>query len=294
MRTVSGGWLVAGLVLLAGGNLALDVGALWFLEEVVRSSEPYHQIPLGLILGQLMLTALWLGLGDGRWYVRLVPAVATSLGLGMAIGLAGRLSSRARNYEPDPSAMIAFIFLAMMLAAACLAFVVRRTAGWRLTRGQTASVPVGRQFQVGDALLWMVFVGGSLGAIRFLMTIDETFVEQSRDIALYSVLAVIVAFSSSVMAFSNRWRERAVLAGVVVLTGALVAVPDAYDYVQRMRATATLPVPFYRYVETVWNQIKNYEVCAISIAVCVVVNCRLLGRMGWKLVRRGGAGVERS
>lgn len=287
MTTAPSVLLIAAVVLLVGSNLALDVGTLWLLEEVGRASDPFHQIALGLILGQLMLTALWLGLGDGRWYLRLVPAVALSLSLGLTIGVAGRLSTHARDYDPDFSSIFAFILLAMMLAASCVVFMVRRTRGWRLTLGPMASANDTHQFQIGDTLLWMVFIGGSLGAVRFLMTIDESFLEQLQPLGLYTALLTVVGFASLVAAFAIRWRDLAALAVVVVLTAALVAMPDAYDNVQRMRATATVPVPPYRYFEACWNQIKSYEVCGISLAACVFVNCRVLRRLGFQLRRRG-------
>lgn len=47
---------IFGLVLV---NLLADLGLLWLIEEIFHSSAWLDQIPIGVILGQLLLLALW-------------------------------------------------------------------------------------------------------------------------------------------------------------------------------------------------------------------------------------------
>ena len=259
-------------------NLLADVGLMWLSDKYFRGSSWLDIIPVGVILGQLLLLALWLGLGDGRWYLRLVVSVALTLSMAKTIGIAELLSSRSRqDYNPGRSMMIAFMFLAMLLATSCFAFVLRRMRSWRLTWQEIVSGPATSQFQVGDTLMWMIVIGGALASIRFLVTIDEDFPSQFLDIGVFSVKTTMVVLGAMAAAFSTR-RVRAVifLALAVLLIGATFAVPDAYDSVQRMRASATIPVPFYRYAVAWGNQTLKHETFVVAAAVTALANCLAL------------------
>lgn len=279
--------LTAWLGLLVVANLVLDVAALWFLDEIWKNRGWLDQVPIGIILGQLMLVALWLGLGDGRWYIRLLAAVAITIALGKSIGIAGALTSNARDYDPDPSMIVAFIFLAMMLASSWIGFVIRRLWNWRLTWEPGASLSAPRQFQIGDALLWMVIIGGSLGAIRFLMTINDDFLGQLREIIFYAAMTTSVTLAVMIYSFSHKktWRSATLLVAIVLLLGIAVAIPDVYDNYQRMRAIATVRVPITRYAVAWFDETKRHEVCALAVAGAVIANCHSLRALGCRLQR---------
>jgi hypothetical protein len=282
-----------GLVLLGllAANLLIDVCLVWLMERSFPGSSWFDQIPIGVLVSQLILMAMWVGLGDWRWYVRLVIAVPVTFCLAQTIGVASRLSSPSFNrYEPDPSPVVAFIFLAMMLAASCVAFILRRTWSWRLTWQDVKSAPAARQFALGDALLWMIVIGGSLAAIRFLISIDRDFPTQILDIALYTVKTAAVVVAAMLLVFSSRFQMRAVgiFVFVVLLIGAGFAVPDAYESVRQMRVMGTTrPLPTYRYLIAWANPTKKHEVYVIAAAVGAVANSLALRALGCKLIRPG-------
>jgi len=262
------------------------------MEEWSRGWPARDEIPIGILLSQLTLAALWLGLGDGRWYVRLVVAIPLTFCLAKTIGIANQLSPKALSRgQPDPSAMIFFILLAMLLASSCFAFVLRRTRSWRLTWQQIGNVHATRQFQIGDALLWMIVVSGSLAALRFLVSIDNDFPAQLLDISMYTVKTMMVVTGTMIVAFSTRRKIRGLvlITLVVLVIGALFAVPDAYENVQRMRG-GTPPTPFYRYVAAWANQTKKHEAFVIAAALGGLVNCLVLRALGCRLVRPSVAG----
>jgi hypothetical protein len=269
-------------------NLLTDVGLLWLIEERFSRSAWLDQIPIGVILGQLMTLGLWLGLGDGRWYHRLVVVVPLTFGIAETIGIAELLTSRSHHdYDPGGPMMIAFIFLAMVLAVSLLGFVLRRTRGWRLTWQQITSSPVTSQFQVGDTLLWMIVLGGALAALRFLVTIDKDFPSQFLDIGLYGAKTTAVVLGAMLAAFTTRRRlsSLVLLSLFVVLIGAAFAVPDAWGNIQRMGTSATIPVTFYRYAVAWGQQTLKHEEFVIAAAVSGLVNCLALRALGCKLVR---------
>lgn len=279
---------IVGLVLV---NLLADVGLLWLIEEIFRNSAWLDQIPIGVILGQLLLLALWFGLGDGRWYLRLVVAVALTLGIAKTIGIAEYLGNRSqRNYDPGSSMVIAFMLLAMLLITSCFGFLLRRIRSWRLTWQPVESTPATGQFQVGDTLLWMCIVSGALASVRFVVSIDKDFPAQFLDIGLYTVKTTMVVLGAMMGAFSTRGRLRlAVLVSLtVLLIGAAFAVPDAYENVRQIRAGVTIPVPFYRYAVAWGQQTLKHEEFVVTAAMIALANCLALLALGGKLVRPGG------
>ena len=270
--------------LLMAANLTLDVAALWLSEKVWRNS-PDDQVPIGFILGQLMLMALWLGLGDGRWYMRLVIAVAFTLSLGQALSVAGRLTAISGSNEPDNSMAVAFIFMSMMLAVSCLAFVIRRAFGWRLTWAHEMGAQPLAQFQIGDTLLWMLIIGGALAAIRFVFTLDESWRDSIGDIVKYTIMTSVVttaAMAASIQRWS--WKGWILFLVLIALTGIGGAVPEAFQRIQALRATAG-PLNPMVYAATWLNESQRPLACAAAVAACVMANCLVLKRLGCKLQR---------
>src|SRR3954452_17906540 len=162
-------------VALAGvvaANFAVTAGLLWLMQEwQPRPGSRFflnqlHQVGFGILLSQVVLIGYWLGLADGRWYLRLVAANAMTLATALAIHWADALSPTARRGgDDDPWAIIGFILIAMMLTVSFVGFVLRRPRGWRLTWRQSMDFPVTHQFQIADALLWMIVISGALAAI---------------------------------------------------------------------------------------------------------------------------------
>jgi hypothetical protein len=284
LRQIGIGIALFGLVAV---NLASDVGLMLLVEEKSRGTAWHREAPIGLVLSQLTLLAMWLGLGDGRWYVRLVIAVPLTFALANALGIVKALSSAARrDYDPGNAMLIAFMFLGMLLAIACFGFVLRRTRSWRLTWKQVDSAPAMHQFQIGDALLWMMVLSGALAVVRFLNSIDADF--PVLTVALYAVKTTAVVFGAMMVAFATRRKllTTAVLTSAVLVTGAVFAVPDAYENVQRMRASAAVrSVPMYRYVVAWGNQTLNHEAFVVAAGACAVANCLALRAMGCKFMR---------
>ena len=93
-----------------------------------------------------------------------------------------------------------------------------------------------RQFQIGDALLWTTVIRGALAAYRFVLTIDEDFPSQLRDIVIYTAKTTAVVLGAALLAFcTTRHLPGAIaLMITVLLIGVLAAAPDASDSIQRM------------------------------------------------------------
>jgi hypothetical protein len=284
------------LVGLIAANLLIDVGLIVLIQAWSRGQPWHHEVPVGTLLGQLTLIGLWFGLGDWRWYVRLVVVVPLTFCLAEALGTAEYLSSKTRrDFDPGNAMVFAFMLLAMMLAVSWVGFILRRTRSWRLTWQHVEAIPAMHQYQIGDALLWMVVVGGSLAAIRFLMSIDSDFPSQILFLALYAVKTTAVVLVAMTLAFATRRKLRAagLLVIAVLLIGALFAVPDAYENVRNMRAGAgATPVPTYRYAVAWGNQTLKHEACVIATTFCAVANCLVLRLLGGQLVRPGGPSLR--
>jgi hypothetical protein len=284
--------LAASLFVLVLANLAIDVGLIWLVEESNRQWQPVHETPIGILLGQLMLVALWCGLGDGRWYLRIVVSVVLTLALAKTIGVAESLLTRRSGAEPGHDMVIAFILLPMMLAVALLAFVLRRVWAWRLTwQPLQANALRGSQFQMSDALLWTTVAGGALASYRFMLTIDSDFTSQLRDLTIYAAKTAAVVFAATILAFSPKIHSRATIWFVIVvaMVGAVSAMPDAYDNFQRMRGVAIIPVPVHRFALAWGEQTLKHEAFCVAAAIAALANCLVLRALGCRLVRPGKA-----
>jgi hypothetical protein len=288
MRLISHRFAV-GLALLGlvAANLLLDVWLVWLMEEWFRGSWWFDQIPIGLLLSQLALLAFWLGLGDGRWYVRPLLAIPLTMCLAKSISIAMQLAPRARR-EADPSPTLFFILLAMLLATSSVAFALRRMRGWRWTWKPVVFAAASGQFQINDVLLVMIVLGGALAAVRFLITIDSDFPSQILDISLYAVKTMAVALGAMLLAYSKRHRVRGavLLMLAVLLIGAVFAIPDAYKSVPRVQiGVGTTSAPVWTYAVAWWKESLKQEAFVVGAAICGLVNSLALRALGGKLVR---------
>jgi hypothetical protein len=287
--------LAASLFGLVLANLAIDVGLIWFVEESNRQWRAVHEVPIGILLGQLMLVGLWRGLGDGRWYLRIVVAIALTLAIAKTIGVAESLLTRRNGTDPGHEMVIAFILLPMMLTSAVLAFVLRRIRGWRMTwQSLPVGVSPGSQFQMSDALLWTTVIGGALASCRFMLTIDQTFTSQLRDLSIYTAKTTAVVIAAAVLAFAPKHQVRTAIwfTIIVALVGAVFAMPDVCNDVQRMRTTATLPAPFSEFAVAWGNQTLTHEAFAIAAALGTLANCLVLRALGCRLIRPSGRAAD--
>ena len=91
-------------------------------------------------------------------------------------------------------------------------------------------------------------------------------------------------------AFSTRRHLRVsmLVSLAMLLIGAVFAIPDAYENIRQMLASATIPVPFYRYAVAWAQQCLKHEEFVFAAAVIALANCLVLRALGGKLVRPGG------
>jgi hypothetical protein len=140
--------------------------------------------------------------------------------------------------------VIAFILLAMMLATALVTFMLRRMRGWRLTWSTAADATPTRQFQIADAMLWTLLVSGSLGAMKFLHTLDSEIGGPYLDSAVYIAESTALVLLAVMAAFARRWalKTSAATAGAVLLIGAIGGIPDTWRHLDRWISTASAPL----------------------------------------------------
>jgi hypothetical protein len=190
---------------LAMGNLLFDVGLFWLAGEDPRGWRIIFQAGIAIFFSQPILLGIWLGLGDGRWYLRLAAGIALTLGLAQTITLGMALSATARKqHELNPAAMIAFVMIAMLLATSVAVIPLRRIRNWRLTWEQLVCLPATRQFQLGDLLLWMIPISGTLAVLRFLWSTDDNFAGQFGEFTLVTAGMAAIVLASMMAAFARR------------------------------------------------------------------------------------------
>src|SRR5262245_54637924 len=68
-----------GLCTLVIGNLLFDVELFWLAGEDPRGWRLIFQAGIAIFFSQPLLLGIWLGLGDGRWYVRLALGIVLTL-----------------------------------------------------------------------------------------------------------------------------------------------------------------------------------------------------------------------
>jgi hypothetical protein len=285
--------LVLGVLALIAVNWLGSVGLIWGTNEWSAAVAWRHDVSMGVVygvvFGQLALVALWLGLGDWRWYVRLLIGVVLTFSLAGAIGVAESSSrERSGDYDPAQSMVIAFILLSMLLATSCIGLALRQLLGWRLTWAEVSSAPGVGQFQIRDVLLGMLILGGSMAALRFLISIDSDFPSQILDLSLFGLVAAVAALVAMRLAFSTeRWLRKAIVsAAILLLTGALFAALGPHEAAWQMPAT-TLAASFYQFLFAWSRHLLAAELLVLAAALTVLLNCLVLRRLGCTLLRPG-------
>jgi hypothetical protein len=280
---------LAGLILL---NVVTNVTLIWLMEERVPGNQWFHQLAIGLLISQVVLTGLWLGLGDGRWLARLLVAVALSILAAKTIGWAAALSPTARRQGTDnPWAMISFMLIAMMLTTSLFASLLRRLRSWRLTWEEITSVPAARQFQIVDALLWMMPICGALAAIRFLTSLDDNFPHQLWDLALFTARTTAILLVVLVAAFASRWHVKGAILLIlaILLVGAALSVPDIIRDFYRLGFGTQNAGPPGRFVQIAIYEVTEHEAFAVAVMLGGLTNLLALRSLGCKLIRPGTA-----
>ncbi|HEY2415578.1 MAG TPA: hypothetical protein VGI40_25270 [Pirellulaceae bacterium] len=280
---------IAALVL---ANLTADVGLLWLSSEILQHWSPLNEAAIGLLLGQVMLVGLWMGLGDGRWYVRGAIATALTISIARTLNIAAVLSPKeSRNEDPAFWASVAFVLIPMMLAAAICGLMLRRFRGWRLTfQAATIIIPT-TQFQIADALLWTTLISAGLAAVRFLASINA-FEDQLPELTLLTVRSLLAAICASVAAFSTRRRIRTGLwlSLTVLLIGAAFAVPDVYASAKWVFGRWMTPVAFWQFIGPATSELMKNEAFVVAVALSTLANCLVLRALGCRLLRPGSRG----
>jgi len=280
---------LAGLILL---NALANVALIWLMEEHLVGNQWFNQLPIGILVSQVVLAGLWLGLGDGRWLARLVFAVALSMLAAKTIGWATALSGTARRQgTDDPWAMISFMLIAMTLTTSLFASLLRRLRSWRLTWEEVTSVPATRQFQIVDALLWMMPICGALAAIRFLTSLDNNFPQQLWDLALFTLRTTAILLVVLVAAFASRWHVKGAILLIlaVLLIGAALSVPDIIRDFYRLGFGTQNAGPPGRFVQIAIYEVTEHEAFAVAVMLGGLTNFLVLRILGCKLIRPGTA-----
>jgi hypothetical protein len=271
---------------LVAGNLIASV--LLFVGADALGSDALATASTGALLAQLVLLGIWLALGDGRWYVRLLVAVpldfVSSAGVALAQYLAGQLSK-----PEDEWAMIGFMFLLIVLASCDAVLPLRRLRDWRFTGepvvDESAPPRLG-QVNIADYLLWMIPFGGLMAVIRFILSVQDNFASQLSQIFFYvaALLATVVAAMLTV--FSSRlrgWRKWLLLAALVVLVGLALAAPEIYGNLRQRNAFAGGPAALL-VILTVASRVGSRGLCLIAGAAAgATLNSLLLRRLGFRL-----------
>jgi hypothetical protein len=272
-------------------NLFVGSGSLWLMEEKFRGEVWYNQLPHGVIQSQVILVAVWFGLGEVRWYIRLLVAVS----LTFLIATAFKVAMRSTTYgHTDPGYeyldLLVFLFIALMLATSCVGFVLRRTRNWKLTSQAIEYSSATQQFSVADAFLWISILSGALASLRVLEVMGPPFDLLSA--ALYISLSIaeltVVVLGAMLLAFSNahQMRGTVLLLLTVIIIGAVFAVPDAYRDIQLVRINAP-SAHFLEYLVVWRNHTFRNELFVIAAAITAFINCLALRALGCTLLRPG-------
>jgi hypothetical protein len=274
---------------LVAGNLIASV--LLFVGAESLRSDALGMASMGAQLAQLVLLGVWLALGDGRWYVRLLVVVpldfASSAGVALAQYLAGQLS------EPeDEWAMIGFFFLMIVLASCVAVLPLRRLRDWRFTCepvvDESAPPRLG-QVNIADYLLWMIPFGGLLAVIRFIMSVQDNFARQLSQIFFYVAALLATVLAAMLTVFSSRlhgWRKWLLLAALVLLVGLVLAMPETYRNFQQIRALGGGPVTLIDVLLNACRVGSRGVLMIIGAPLCATLNSLLLRRLGFRLAWR--------
>src|SRR5262245_61441941 len=112
---------VFALLFLLAADLSIVTGGLWYAENGWWGKDWFGYVAMGILFGQVKILAMWLALGDGKWYWRLAIAVPTTMLLAQAIGWAeiagGRRTAPGVNDAADWPRLVLLVALLVSFTA---------------------------------------------------------------------------------------------------------------------------------------------------------------------------------
>jgi hypothetical protein len=196
----------------------LVTAGLWYVDQGWWGKEWSGFLAMGFMFGQVMNLAAWLALGDGKWYWRLVMTAFATVLLAQTFSWAEIIAQRG-NLN-DPADWPRLVLLTVLLIGFTALWPLRQFAKWRLTWQPAAlTTPAALQFSTRDLLLWMVVIGGALGALRIL---DEVTSESASGLfrfvfQLLGMVALIAAALATAFGRDIFFRRLAILCALTLL-----------------------------------------------------------------------------
>ena len=276
-RQLALGLSIASLIFV---TLILDIGMMWLLSEAQHRWQWLNDAISGVLVGQVILIGMYLGLGNGRWYVRTGAAVCLTLAVARSMGIAAMLSEHERkNGDPDFWATISFLFIPMMLAAAFTGLMLRRFRGWQLTWQSSPHELPGRQFQISDVMIWTTLLAMALAAVKFLMMYDEHLSDQFLNLSMLAACITVAVTCGMIAAFvtSRVGRVVLLLSLTLVVETVLFSIPEICRLIQRSSPNLL--------ASSILGEISHRAVFAFAAAIWSAATFGALRCLGCEFIR---------
>jgi hypothetical protein len=282
--------IVLGVVALLLANLLIVLGLAWHTERNSPGSQWLGYAVMSAVLSQIILCGVWLGLGDGRWYWRILISVVFMMALAKCFGWASEWNGKSHdqgNAEEWPR--IAFFFIFVLLVTCAVVLPLRRLRQWRLTWQTGFEAAATPQFQIGDILVWMIPIGAVLGLMRFLASLIDNGWQSLLDALLPLAEMAALTWCAMLAAYATRRRVLTAIAllCLALLMGSAFATPDIYRGVLRAQAVVRGPIAWQVYFANAFPYLARHWLSALSCAWSAWVNCTILRLLGCKLIRPG-------
>lgn len=182
--------------LVANGALGLIVrwGQTW---ELSLLALPLLLASVGLLLGQVMLSAVWIACSPG--------SVPRRYGLPMLFVLAvGTATVIASGGGWSGVLWVGLMLQFLLWTFVAVLFPLARLRGWRLEIATSDPQRETNRFRIGDLLLWMSLLGFPLAVLR---TMVEPAAGAAIPARLVAVVAILVMLSP-ILYFGTEWSLR--------------------------------------------------------------------------------------
>jgi hypothetical protein len=242
-------WRVGiGVMALVATNLLLDIGLAFWGAERLPGEFLVNATLEAVRYSQVMLLALWLGLGEVKWYWRLLLVAPVTIGVGMSYVLGMTLSPTFRSVQglriaPGGKVDMSHILVhvTVLLGAVSAVLPLRRMKKWRLSWRELVLPFESNQFRIADLMCWMVVIGCFLCSLRLLKLYwNETarsdwLVQFLSHIAFPMACYSVITTGSMLAAFAIRNRRQAMVALLVatLLIGGAISGVSAYQLANR-------------------------------------------------------------
>jgi len=273
------------------------------LAPFVVSYWTYKGLPGALVVGglqgsleisQLLLLALWLALGDSKWYWRLLLVLTLAIGIGWARVWAQALGAAeaSSNLEVAAGDLGQVSYL---LAGLSLVLPLRLIRNWRWTARLTALAPATWQFRLADVMLWMLPIGGFLWTMRLL---DSFWVDERPQMyllwflrydALPALCYVAITMTGLLAANATRrgWLRLLILSlSLTLLISSTFAIREAYRLAPHIQFYKSQPLPPQIYESFYWLPLATF-VAYLPPLLVGLINGVVMRRLGYRLVRPG-------